>query len=364
MSGYHIEQDKINNHKTDSILDGLYHDERKGYSFTDWINSMRDEEMASNTVYAYACELHRFASYLASVEHLESIYDVDVEVLDRQKAIDIQRYMTYLRENGVAESGRARSLSALRTVYQYYVDHGIISQNSPRLVNIPKIHIKQKNRLEKEELEELLRGVATADVLPDRQKKIILNSTNSRDIAIIKTLSGTGIRVSELVGLDLTDINFKHGKLLVTRKGGDQEYVDMGEKVNDAIKEYVLSERTKNYYSTGKSEEEMIKEMLRDAQKDNKLAVFLSSRGEKGRLTVRSVERLVSKYSKATNIANVVSPHGLRRTYGSTLIEVASLDEVSKALGHKNIQVTKDHYVVRTKSNSDKLKTFSDDLLS
>lgn len=363
MSDYKKNLDEKNRKKTLDVLDGLYHDERDEYSFHAVFDSLDNDGFSTNTIYAYACELQRFAEYLTEANHLESVYEVSVEMLGEQKAIDIQNYMKYLRQRGVSSSGRSRSLSALRTIYQYYVELGVLAENTPRLVNIAKVKKKHQARLEKDELKELLEDVATADALPERQRKMALKSSNSRDIAIIKLLSGTGIRVSELVGLDLDDINWKHGYFKVNRKGGNDDIIEMGENVKEALLDYILTERTKNYMELNIPVEKMIDIAAKDARDNKTTALFLSTRGAKGRLTVRSVERLVKKYSTATNSLKSLSPHGLRRTYGTQYyVATGDLYAVADSLGHKSIQVTKDHYA-DIGSRKKQAKSFSDELL-
>ena len=178
----------------------------------------------------------------------------------------------------------------------------------------------------------------------DDNKRPYAIRSNLRDTAIIALLGGTGIRVSELVGIDLNDIDWEHNSIKIVRKGGNEDIVYFGEEISKYMADYIDNERKPG------------------DKKEN--ALFVASRGEKKRLTVRSVERIVSKYSAASIPSKKISPHGLRRTFGTNYYEATSdLYAVADALGHKNIQVTKDHYADISDRKKQQVKKFSDELL-
>ena len=157
-------------------------------------------------------------------------------------------------------------------------------------------------------------------------------------------LGGTGIRVSELVGIDLNDIDWEHNCIRIIRKGGNEDIVYFGDELHRYLEDYINYER--------------------EPGDDKEKALFVASRKDKGRLTVRSVERIVSKYGTATIPSKHLSPHSLRRTFGTNYYEETSdLYAVADALGHKNIQVTKDHYADISERKKQQVKEFSDKLL-
>lgn len=154
-----------------------------------------------------------------------------------------------------------------------------------------------------------------------------LEKSRLRDLAIATLLLGTGIRVSECVGLNIDDIDFDSCYITVMRKGGKIAYIAMGDEVIIALKNYM---------------KQRLKLTVSDMQSEN--AMFLSSRGR--RICVQSVENMIEKYSKAIGTKEHITPHKLRKTYGTELYnQTGDIYLVARALGHNNINTTKDHYV-------------------
>ena len=277
------------------------------------------------TMLEYAYDIRTYFRFIASNNPMvSSVEDVTLDILDKMTPRDIQEYMSYLRshkdENGRIitndANARARKLSSLRSFYQYYFAFGGLHSNPAKLVNSPRIH----------------------------NKKPYARRSNMRDTAIIALLGGTGIRVSELVGIDLNDIDWEHNCIRIIRKGGNEDIVYFGDELHRYLEDYINYER--------------------EPGDDKEKALFVASRKDKGRLTVRSVERIVSKYGTATIPSKHLSPHSLRRTFGTNYYEETSdLYAVADALGHKNIQVTKDHYADISERKKQQVKEFSDKLL-
>ena len=304
------------------------------------------------TMLEYAYDIRSYFKFIAAGNPLiNSYHDVTLDILDKMTPRDIQEYMSYLRSHK-DESGRivtndanarARKLSSLRSFYQYYFAFAGLHSNPAKLISSPKLHQKKQPRLDSEEIKELLTDVITVGALDDNKRPYAIRS-NLRDTAIIALLGGTGIRVSELVGIDLNDIDWEHNSIKIVRKGGNEDIVYFGEEISKYMADYIDNERKPG------------------DKKEN--ALFVASRGEKKRLTVRSVERIVSKYSAASIPSKKISPHGLRRTFGTNYYEATSdLYAVADALGHKNIQVTKDHYADISDRKKQQVKEFSDELL-
>ena len=170
--------------------------------------------------------------------------------LERLEPVDIEEYMEYLKvykreeefvTNG--EKGLSRKMSALRSFYNYYFKHQIISRNPTLLVEMPKLHEKAIIRLDTDEVALLLDFVESAGSKLSGQALTYYLKTRERDLAILTLLLGTGIRVSECVGLDLTDVDFKNNGVTVTRKGGNQMVVYFGDEVADALLNYIEGDR-------------------------------------------------------------------------------------------------------------------------
>lgn len=289
------------------------------------------------TMLNYAYDLNTFFSFLLSVNpSLKCMKDITLDVLDSLRPKDIQEYMFYLKKyeksygNGektiTNDAGsRARKLSSLRSFYQYYFRNGDISNNPAKMIDSPSIHKKKLPKLDKQEVSDLIDGVAYSTALTDKQKPYAEN-TKYRDYAIIMLLIGTGIRVSELVGLDLDDVDWKHNEIKIIRKGGNEDIVSLPEEVTYALIDYIEQERK--------------------PFNDSNNALFLSSRNDHERLTTRSVERLVKKYGKNAVFTKKVTPHTLRRTYGTNMYNQSrDIYLTAQALGDSSIEVVQHHYV-------------------
>ena len=158
------------------------------------------------------------------------------------------------------------------------------------------------------------------------QKKVYYEKTKNRDLAIITLLLGTGIRVSECVGLDIQDVDFKNNGITVVRKGGNEMVIYFGEEVEHALKQYLYTTREA---ATPLPEHEN--------------ALFLST--QRRRMGVQAVENMVKKYARQVTPNKKITPHKLRSTYGTTLYkETGDIYLVADVLGHKDVNTTKKHY--------------------
>jgi site-specific recombinase XerD len=294
---------------------------------------------SSKTRIAYAYDLKIFFSFLSEF-HKEfkkiPMNALTIQHLDRIKPDDIEYYMEYLnyyvKENNQnkevehmnTERGKARKLATLRTFYNYFYKKQKIVTNPAVLVDFPKIHEKHIVRLEVDEVAKLLDEVESGDKLTASQKRYHIHTKN-RDLALLSLLLGTGIRVSECVGLNISDIDFEVNGLKIIRKGGNEVIVYFGDEVQNALLIY-LEERNKITPLEG-----------------NEDALFLSMQHK--RLSVRSVQNLVKKYASLITTLKNISPHKLRSTYGTNLYrETGDIYLVADVLGHKDVNTTKKHY--------------------
>ena len=258
--------------------------------------------------------------------------DFTVDVLDQLKAIDIEEYQEYLKvyKNGDktetnGERGLKRKISALRSFYAYYFKREMIHTNPTVLVDVPKIHQKSIIRLEADEVALLLDYIEHGGDDLTGQKKVYYEKNKDRDLAIVTLLLGTGIRVSECVGLDVEDVDFKNNGIKVTRKGGNEMVVYFGPEVEKALKNYL--EVRKNIIPVEGHEH----------------ALFYST--QRKRIGVQAVENLVKKYARQVTTTKKITPHKLRSTYGTALYqETGDIYLVADVLGHKDVNTTKKHY--------------------
>lgn len=289
---------------------------------------------ASRTRLAYAYDLGCFFEYLHDVNPICSkmeIRDMPLSILEQLTPMDIEEYLSYLKyyvKDGVEhtndELGIKRKLSALRSFYRYFFKNNLIHDDPAIKVAMPKIHEKNITRLDVDEVARLLDEVESGENLTSRQQ-MYHEKTKIRDLAMLTLLLGTGIRVSECVGLDMEDVDFRNNGIKIHRKGGAEVVVYFGEEVREALLNY-MAERQKV-----------------TAQDGSINALFLSLQNR--RISVRSVENLVKKYSKLVTSLKNITPHKLRSTYGTSLYrETGDIYLVADVLGHKDVNTTRKHY--------------------
>ncbi len=293
-----------------------------------------EPETQSRTRLAYSYDLTCFFQYLHDNNPIckkMNIRDIPISILDELRPMDIEEYLYHLKvyeKDGVAhtneERGISRKLASLRSFYNYFFKNELIDTNPAMKVSMPKIHEKNIIRLDVDEVARLLDEVESGENLTERQQKYH-EHTKTRDLALLTLMLGTGIRVSECVGLNIDDVDLKNNGIKVHRKGGAEAIVYFGQEVRDALCDYL--EERKGITAVPGHEE----------------ALFLSMQNK--RLTVRSVENLVKKYSKLiTNLKNI-TPHKLRSTYGTSLYQKSGdIYLVADVLGHKDVNTTRKHY--------------------
>ncbi|MCI9325537.1 integrase [bacterium 1xD8-48] len=299
------------------------------------------EYTSSRTRLAYAYDLRVFFEFLHSQNSVCSgmkITEFPLSVLDRITREDIEEYLDYItyyvkdgKEYSNNERGKKRKLSALKSFYNYYFRSELIKTNPAALVPIPKQHEKQIIRLDVDEVAVLLDQVEEGEKLTKNQLKYH-NKTRLRDMALLTLLLGTGIRVSECVGLDINDVDFKNNGIKIRRKGGYEAVVYFGDEVAEALHDY-LEKRHHVIPVEG-----------------HENALFLSMQNR--RITVRAVENLVKKYASNVTSLKKITPHKLRSTYGTALYqETGDIYLVADVLGHKDVNTTRKHYAAIEDSN-------------
>ncbi len=289
---------------------------------------------SSRTRLVYAYDMVCFFEFLKSTR--DDVKNADLktlepDILDTVSAQNIEEYLYWIKIyekdgrtiiNG--ETGIKRKLSALRSFYNYFYKKEIINTNPPLKVDMPKIHDKPIVRLDPDEIEKFLWEVESGENLSANQRSAH-EKTKVRDLAMLMLMLGTGIRVSECVGLDLNDVDLKNNGIKVHRKGGDEAVIYFNAEVRDALWMY-LKER---------------KGLI--PEEGHKNALFLSLDGY--RMSTRSVENMVKKYTKLVTTLKTITPHKLRSTYGTNLYkETADIYLVADVLGHKNVETTRRHY--------------------
>lgn len=329
-TNYHDEQNKQNILKMRAVLETL-----PGFCKT-FFRGM-EEYTSSRTRLAYAYDIRLFFEYLHENNAICSkmeIKDYPLSLLDDIKRVDIEEYLQYMslyqkdgKDISNDERGKARKLASLRSFYNYYFQNEMISTNPAALVPLPKQHEKEIIRLEPNEVAILLDQVEDGTKLTKKELEYH-KKTKLRDVALLTLLLGTGIRVSECVGLDISDINFEVDGIKIRRKGGYEAVIYFGDEVETALLDY-LEER--NHIIPAEGHEN---------------ALFLSLQNR--RMAVRSVENLVKKYSSRVTTLKKITPHKLRSTYGTALYqESGDIYLVADVLGHKDVNTTRKHYAAQ-----------------
>ena len=287
-----------------------------------YIHYLQYERNASpHTVRNYRSDLEQFRKFL--IQH-SADDEIPIASVD---ALRIRAYLAHLFEKEKQKSSIARKLSAVRAFFKFLMRDRVIAENPSKAVSTPKVVRPLPRIMTEEEMNEFLNRIAEGAATGD--------AALVRDRAILELLYASGLRVSELVGLDLRRVNFGDGMVLVRGKGNKERIVPFGSKARDAINAYLpVRERTlhENKKSSG--------------------ALFLNRRG--GRLTARSVDRLLKKYARQLLPNLQVSPHGLRHAFASHLLaEGADLRAIQEMLGHKSLATTQKYTQVSIKQLMD-----------
>lgn len=306
---------------------------------------------SSRTRIAYAYDLLTFFSFLKQENPLFKSMVPEafaLSHLDQIQVMDLEEYMEFLKCHSTdtyedlinTERGIMRKIASLKSFYNYFYRNERLTTNPAALVQLPKLHEKEIIRLEIDEVARLLDLVEDGDALTKKQKEYH-DKTKVRDLALMTLLLGTGIRVSECVGLNINDVDFHTGGILIHRKGGKEVIVYFGSEVEYALSDY-MDERKHITAEAGHEE-----------------ALFLSMQNK--RLNVRSVENLVKKYAKIITPLKKITPHKLRSTYGTNLYrETGDIYLVADVLGHADVNTTKKHYAAledeRRRSARNKVK--------
>lgn len=296
-----------------------------------------EERSSTRTRVAYAYDLRVFFEWIHDNKNgfsSSEITSYEIGILDQISREDIQDYLSYCsfyekdgKEYTNSENGKARKLATLKSFYNYYYTNELIKTNPAALVPMPKLHEKAIIRLDINEVATLLDQVEEGTKLTKKEAQYH-NKTGVRDLAIMSLLLGTGIRVSEFVGLNINDIDYDNDRIKVRRKGGYDAYVYFGEEVHEALIAYKV-QRDKIIPISGHED-----------------AMFLSLQNR--RITVRSVENLVKKYASRVTTMKKITPHKLRSTFGSNLYqESGDIYLVADVLGHKDVNTTQKHYAAR-----------------
>ncbi|MFV0439845.1 MAG: tyrosine-type recombinase/integrase [Lachnospirales bacterium] len=286
----------------------------------------------------YSYDLGIFFYYLVNNEepflnkNVKDLTSSDLNAIDIDHLENFISFLNYYeresknskKEYTNGERGLSRKISAVKTMLKYFYKKRVISSNPGELITMPKIREKAIVRLDNNEIETMLSNVESGAKLTKKSQNYH-NKTKERDLAIITLFLGTGMRISELVGINLKNINYENNSVLITRKGGDEQILYFNDEVKDALLKYL----------------EIRQSII--PQSDHVDAFFLSMQNR--RITPRAVQNLVKKYAKVSTPLKKITPHKLRSTYGTKLYnESGDIYLVASVLGHKDVNTTRKHY--------------------
>ena len=265
-----------------------------------FIRALLERNASPHTIKAYTTDLAQFVEYVGP----QGWSDID-HVL-------IRGYLSSLYERGLSKTSVARALAALRSLYRWLAQEGVVDQNPAALVTTPKLPKKLPRVPTIEEVNTVLDSK-----MPE------CSTFNQRDLAILELLYGCGIRNSELIGINVDDIRWSNEMVLVRGKGRKERYVPLGESANAAVRAYLPLRR----------------KILAESKRTTERALLINLRGS--RLTTRSVGRIVKQIAVANGLSPDVHPHTLRHAFGTHMLEEgADLRAIQEMLGHERLSTT------------------------
>src|SRR5215831_11032264 len=264
-----------------------------------FVASLRERNTSPHTIRAYTGDLVAFAAYVGG----RSWRDID--------HITIRGFLSHLYEKGLSKTSVGRSLAAVRSLYRYLAEEGMVEQNPAALVSSPKLPKKLPRVPTMEEMSSVLDGP-----MPE------VATFPERDRLMLELLYGCGIRNSELVGINLDHIHLKNEIILIRGKGGKERYVPFGDAAKSALGVYLPA-----------------RQQILAGHRKTTPALLINTRG--GRLTTRSVGRIIKKVAVAKGLPPDVHPHTLRHAFGTHLLsEGADLRAIQELLGHERLSTT------------------------
>ena len=294
-----------------------------------------------STACNYTRDLFVFYRFLSEKNPLcrnIEIKDIPIDIVQNLSPEDINEFQNYIAEGHkpdkkgnikpAKDRAIARKMAAVRNYFKYLKTHEYLS-NDPTEKAVKKKREQEKKkirRLNSEQVEMLVNTVENV-ASASHQQKIMSEVTAKRDLAIITLLLNTGIRVSECAGLDLSDVNFDENSITIVRKGGYEDQLFINEDIRNTLRDYIKNERPT---------------LLPEDDKDEP-ALFISLK--RNRLSIRSIQYMVEKYGKNTGLSEKLTPHKLRRTYGTALYnKTGDIYMVADVLGHNDLNTTVKHY--------------------
>jgi integrase/recombinase XerC len=270
-----------------------------GKAVIDFLRHLGERNASPHTIKAYSRDLSLFAAYAGSRGWKQ---------LDH---IAVRGFLSQLYDNGLSKPSVARALAAVRSLYRWLAREGVVEQNPAKLVSTPKLPKKLPRVPTIEEMNSVIDGE-----MPE------VAAFPERDRLMLELLYGCGIRNSELTGINLDDIRLSAEAILIRGKGKKERYVPFGDSVKSALAAYLPA-----------------RQMILESVGEHSAALLVNRRG--GRITTRSVGRIIKKIAVAKGLSSDVHPHTLRHAFGTHMLEEgADLRAIQELLGHERLATT------------------------
>ena len=289
---------------------------------------------AASSRLEYLRDISAFMNYIAD-GYSVPVNEITTEIMDELTADYINSYLNYLsmyEKDGKVMSNEnvsiRRKLSSLRGLYNYLFEQDMIIHNPIVKVKRPKVPKREVIRMDEEETKQFIDTIKYGTKLTPKERDYF-DRYGYRDFTLLSLMLGTGIRVSEAVGLNITDVDLRNNKIRVIRKGSKEEVVYFSDDVGDILNDYIEMYRNKI-----------------EAVPGDENALFLSI--QRRRITTRGVQYMVKKYVGHTELLKHITPHKFRSTFGTKLYEESGdLYLVASVLGHQSVD-TSQIYVTQT----------------
>lgn len=311
--------------------------------FVDYYFKANSLAVSPSSQRSYMYDIFNFLNWFSGKfsDSERKLKDMTLEDIETVSAKDILDYLSFMRNESdtvISNSTIARRCAALNSFFSYFEQYGYIKKNPMNKIKRPRVKKDGRIiRLEDNEVERLLDSVLNGTGFDEHQKKYLKN-LRKRDYAIIILLLTSGIRVSELVGLNIDDVSFENNRIQIVRKGDKKQYIPLSDKTLEILEEYIEERK-----------------LIKPAAKSDEDALFLSS--QQTRMTTASVENIIKKYSKAAKIDKPITPHKLRKTYGTNLYnKTHDIYLVATALGHESVATTTKHYVATNEKDLENVR--------
>lgn len=289
--------------------------------------------LSASSQHSYMYDIYNFLKWWHSMlpelreQSLRDMTEAHIALVTPNDILDYIVFMRNESDSALSDTTIARRCASLNSLFSHLANFDVIPWNPMTKIQRPKVR-KEKRiiKLDDHEVDKLFHSVLYGTGFTEHQQQYLRN-TQARDYAILTLLLSSGIRVSEMVGLNISDVSFQNYRIQITRKGGKRQYIPLSDDTLQILQEYLI-----------------LRKQIKPSEPEDEDALFLST--QKTRMTTAAVQNMVKKYARAAGIDKPITPHKLRKTYGTNLYKkTRDIYLVANALGHDSVNTTTNHYV-------------------